>query len=312
MAKVRTPPRTVTQRRQTTKTAARRQPQSPTSALFAPALLAHAFELVQILDATGLLRYVSPAITRLLGYQPEEVQGKECASFVHPDDLPRLREAAADLLRQPGGSSARQEYRVRHHDGSWRLFEGVATNLVEDPAVAGIVINARDITERAHTAVSLQEIEVRYRQLAELSPNPVFVHAEGKLLYVNAATVAFFGAQNAEELVGSAVQSLVPPTSRELQQQRIHQILHEGRAAQFLKFPFLRRDGRTVEAEAAGTAIPYGGTPAVQTVLRELTVPPRDDQALRASEERYRLLFDNANDAIAAFTIDGIVTDVHQ
>jgi PAS domain-containing protein len=106
MAKVRTPPRTVTQRRQTTSTPARRHPRSSTSALFVPALLAHAFELVQIIDATGLIRYVSPAITRVLGYQPEEVQGKESASFVHSDDLPRLREAMADLLRQPGGSSA--------------------------------------------------------------------------------------------------------------------------------------------------------------------------------------------------------------
>ncbi len=312
MAKVRTPPRTVTQRQQTTKTAARRHPRSPTSALFAPALLAHAFELVQIIDATGRIRYVSPTITRVLGYQPQAVQGKESASFVDPDDLPRLREVAADLLRQPSGSSARQEYRVRHQDGSWRLFEGVATNLVEDPAVAGIVINARDITERAHTAASLQESEVRYRRLAELSPNPVFVHAEGKLLYVNAATVTFFGARSAEELLGKSIYDLVPPTSHAIQQQRIRQILTEGRAAQFLKFPFVRLDGQTSEAEAAGAAITYAGTPAVQTVLRELTVAPRDDQALQASEERYHQLFENANDIIAAFTVDGAITEVNK
>jgi PAS domain S-box-containing protein len=312
MAKVRTRPRKTQPRRRTTSTPARRRLRSPTSAAFTPALIAHALDLVHIIDATGTIRYVSPAITRLLGYQPEDVQGKDSFSFVHPDDIPRLRNATAEILRQPGGSSARQEYRVRHHDGSWRLFEGVATNLLDDPAVTGVVINARDITERAHTAALLQESEVRYRRLAELSPNPVFVHSEGKLVYVNAATVTFFGARSAEELIGKPVRDLVPPTFHEIQQRRIRQILNEGSATQFLTFPFVRLDGRTVEAEAAGAAITYAGRPAVQTVLRELTAAPRDDQALQASEERYRQLFENANDIIAAFTVEGTITEVNR
>src|SRR5262249_32031393 len=156
---------------------------------------------------------------------------------VHPDDVQMLRLATADLLRHPR-RAVRQEYRVHHKNGSWRLFEGVATNLLADPTVAGVVINSRDITERTQTAVSLQESEARYRQLAEISPNPVFIHAEGYVVYVNAAAMTFFGARSAEELIGKPVRNLVPPAFHAVQQQRIQQILGEGRATQFLQFPF--------------------------------------------------------------------------
>jgi len=310
MAKVRTTSRKKTPQRRVTRPPSRSRAASPQTPTFTPALLAYALDLIHIIDATGTIRYVSPAVTRLLGYQPEDIQGHDSFQFVHPDDVSRLREATANILRQPG-SAVRQEYRVRHTDGSWRSFEGVATNLLADPTVAGIVINSRDITDRTETAGLLHASEDRYRQLVDLLPNPVFIHADGQVRLVNAAAIRFFGAQSAEELIGKPVQELVPANMHVVQQQRIQQILGEGRATQFLEFPFLRLDGQTIHAEAAGAGIMYAGRPAVQTVLREMTTPRRDDQAIRAREERYRLLFDNANDLIAAFTLDGTITEVN-
>src|SRR5262249_40319245 len=101
MAKVRSAPRKATQKRQTTHTPPRRRSPSPSPIPFTPALLAQAVDLVHIIDATGTIRYVSPAITRLLGYQPKDVQGKDSFGFVHPDDVQMLRLATADLLRHP-------------------------------------------------------------------------------------------------------------------------------------------------------------------------------------------------------------------
>lgn len=311
MAKVRTTSRKKTPQRRATRTPSRPRVASPQTPTITPALFASALDLIHIIDATGTILYVSPAITRLLGYQPEDIQGHDSFSFVHPDDVPRLREAIATILRQPD-RAIRQEYRVRHTDGSWRSFEGVATNLLADPTVAGIVINSRDITDRTETAGLLHASEDRYRQLVDLLPDPVFIHADGQVRLVNAAAIRFFGAQSAEELIGKSVQELVPVDMHAMQQQRIQQILGEGRATQFLEFPFLRLDGTTIKAEAAGAGIMYAGRPAVQTVLREMTTLRRDDQAIRAREERYRLLFDNANDIIAAFTLDGTITEVNK
>lgn len=284
------------------------QPQPKTELV--QSFLEHAADLVHIIDAEGRIRYVSPAVTRLLGYTPEDVLHKDSFSFVHPDDEPRVRAVVTQIVEQ-GGTSERQEYRVRHRDGSMRVFEGTVTNLLADPAIAGLLVNARDITDRQESEQLLRASDERYRQLMELLPTPSLVHVGGKIVYVNAATLALLGAQSAEELLGKALRDFVHPDYHHLQQQRIQQILTSGRAVQFLEFKFLRLDGQVIEAEAAGVGITYGGKPAVQTVIRDLTTHKRDEQALRASEERYRNLFENANDAIAAFTVEGTLTEVN-
>lgn len=160
--------------------------------------------------------------------------------------------------------------------------------------------------------VALRESEDRYRQLVELLPNPLVVHIAEKLAYVNPAAITLFGAQSAEELIGKPIWEIILPEYHERIQQRLKQIRTEGRAAQFFECKFRRMDGQIIDVEVAGAAMTYGGQPAIQTVIRDLTERKRTDQALRASEERYRNLFENANDAIAAFTVDGTLTDVNR
>jgi diguanylate cyclase (GGDEF)-like protein/PAS domain S-box-containing protein len=101
-----------------------------------------------VLDATGVTQYVSPAVEHIVGRTPAETMATHSLAWLHPDDLPRARVALADLVKQPGGSTVNLELRSRHADGSWRLLELQATNLLHQPSVAGVVVNYRDITER--------------------------------------------------------------------------------------------------------------------------------------------------------------------
>ena len=110
-------------------------------------LIENASDLITILDADGTIRYESPAVERVLGYNPQDLTHKNIFEFVHPDDTPQVRSAFAHALHTPG-TTLSVECRFRHHDGSWRIFETIGKNLLDDPAVAGIVINSRDITER--------------------------------------------------------------------------------------------------------------------------------------------------------------------
>ena len=110
-------------------------------------LIENASDLITILDATGTIRYESPAVERVLGYSPQALTHKNIFEFVHPDDTPQVRSAFTHALHTPG-TTLSVECRFRHHDGSWRIFETIGKNLLDDPAVAGIVINSRDITER--------------------------------------------------------------------------------------------------------------------------------------------------------------------
>ncbi len=110
-------------------------------------LLQNSSDAQAILDADGRVRYESVAVERILGHAAADWEGRPFASVVHDDDRATVEQALADLASGQG-SERRFESRVKHADGTWRTIEAIGRNLLEDPAVAGIVINHRDITER--------------------------------------------------------------------------------------------------------------------------------------------------------------------
>ncbi len=111
------------------------------------ALVQSSSDLVFAVDPSATVTYASPACTKVLGYEPESLFGSEAGTLVHQDDIEDLRATLLSTLGVPG-ESVEFCIRVRHHNGTWRWLEGLATNLLDDPAVAGMVINARDVTER--------------------------------------------------------------------------------------------------------------------------------------------------------------------
>jgi diguanylate cyclase (GGDEF)-like protein/PAS domain S-box-containing protein len=110
-------------------------------------LVQNASDLVCILDSDGFVRYESPSYQRFLGVLPEEHAGRNVRDLVHPEDRNVIEESLRKLVAQPE-EVATFEYRLRHRDGSWRVFESTASNLLGQPAVSGIVLNSRDITDR--------------------------------------------------------------------------------------------------------------------------------------------------------------------
>jgi PAS domain S-box-containing protein len=123
-------------------------------------------DIVVIADRDGIVRYVSPSVERVLGHKPIEVIGCSIFEFVHPDDLPGTQGAFAHWLQNPGTAPIPTEVRGRHKDGSWRVLESIGNNRLDDPAVAGIVVNMRDVTERMRVEGAMQ-----YRtELEGLSP----------------------------------------------------------------------------------------------------------------------------------------------
>ena len=120
------------------------------------ALVQHASDMVLVLDRDGSLQYVSPACERLLGYTAADLTGTDLFAGVHSDDAPAFHEALAQASGRPD-SYYGIEFRAQHRHGSWRSFEAVATNLLAEPAVAGMVLNVRDVTERKQYEEQLRQ-----------------------------------------------------------------------------------------------------------------------------------------------------------
>jgi PAS domain S-box-containing protein len=110
-------------------------------------LIEQAQDIIAVLDAAGMIQYASPSVSRLLGYAPEELIGLLLLEMLHPDDIePTLRVFAEGVATSTGGRLL--EMRFRHKDGTYRMLEAVGRYLLDDPHVQGVVINARDVTER--------------------------------------------------------------------------------------------------------------------------------------------------------------------
>lgn len=121
-------------------------------------LVEHAADVVAILDAAGVTRYVSPSVERILGYQPEDLLDSYAFEFVHPDDRPGVLTAFANVIQDPQ-QATRVEFRCRHADGSWRILEALGENLLDDPDLAGVGLTLRDVTERKRLEESLLQAQ---------------------------------------------------------------------------------------------------------------------------------------------------------
>jgi diguanylate cyclase (GGDEF)-like protein/PAS domain S-box-containing protein len=109
-------------------------------------LIEHGSEIVLVLDGSGVATYVAPSYARVFGITPAERLELPNREVVHPDDLERWERTFAQLGDEPGGN-APFEVRTVRHDGSWRWLSGTLTNRIDDPAVAGVVLNAHDVTD---------------------------------------------------------------------------------------------------------------------------------------------------------------------
>jgi diguanylate cyclase (GGDEF)-like protein/PAS domain S-box-containing protein len=115
-------------------------------------LVQNATDLITVIDSDGTVRYQSPSVRRVLGYEPDALEGTDFFDLVDPDDAPSVR----SLLATSAASQNMIDARLRHQNGTWLSVEMTASDLTADPNVAGIVLNTRDVSERRAFEEQLQ------------------------------------------------------------------------------------------------------------------------------------------------------------
>jgi PAS domain S-box-containing protein len=175
-------------------------------------LVRNASDVILIMGSDQIVRYVSPAVERVLGYKPEQVVGQDNFLPVHPDDMPRIERFIGEVMGSPGNTSS-MELRLRHVDDSWRYVETTCTNLLGDLAVGGIVFNTRDITERKEAEEALRESERRFRAITQHSSDIVtLLGATGTIRYQSPSVERILGYGQAE-MIGNAPSTTSTPTT---------------------------------------------------------------------------------------------------
>ncbi len=111
-------------------------------------LVQHASDVVTVVDGSGEITFQSPSVTRVLGYKSDALLGKPMVDLIAEDDRPAIMELLGEVTDRPTRHPASGMFRWRHQDGTLRNVEATFTNLLEDPTVGGVVLNARDVTEQ--------------------------------------------------------------------------------------------------------------------------------------------------------------------
>ncbi len=283
-----------------------------------------------VTDPDGTIRYISPSVERVLGYTPEEVVGTNSADYVHPDDVGRAFGELEALLSKRGVHPEAVETRVRHKDGSWRHLEGIASNLLDDPTVEGLVFNHRDVTDRVRaeekvrrlneelekrveertarlqaTLAELKNSEKRFRATFEQAAVGVaHVGPDGRWLRVNDKLCGITGYPR-EELLGMTFQDITHLDDLQKDLEHLDRLLAGEIRSYSTEKRYLRKDRSVVWINLTVSAV--GDTPGQLkyfiTNIVDITERKRAEEALIQSEERYRAVVEQSTEGL--YLVDG-------
>jgi len=298
-------------------------------------LIEYATDLIAVLDAQGTVRYASPSHLRVLGYRPEELIGHNAFELVHPDDRAALQDTFARGVRHNGATDT-GEFRYRCADGGWRLLDGIGRNLLDNAAIAGVVVASRDVTERRRDeqalrehrqqlAERLAEVELLYDTapvgLALVDTNLRYVRINHRLAATNGRPAAAHLGQLVRDVVPAFAQQLEPllrkviDTGEPMLNIEVHGFAAGDPIAPHdwvLSFyPVRDREGRIFGVNAVVQDI--SGRVQVRRALEEAgrmleqRVHERTAE-LELSEQKYRALVETIRDVVFTLDEQGTIT----
>jgi diguanylate cyclase (GGDEF)-like protein/PAS domain S-box-containing protein len=277
-------------------------------------LLQNTSDIITLLEADGTIRYVSPAVERVTGYRPEERIGTSAFGSVHPDDREQALNTFAEVLKEPGLHPP-LEFRVPHKEGSWCYLEHVVNNLLDDPAVSGVVVTSRDVTERKEAERKLREAEQRYRTLIEQGPAVVYIQEIGSpdsAIYMSPQIETLTG-YSPEECKDPALRwGMVHPEDREWLQAEDERTGEPGKIFT-TEYRVVHRDGgiKWVRNESVLIEDEMSGTRYWQGFMLEITERKTFEEALERLSRQHEMVLKSAGEGIVGLDLDGNATFVN-
>jgi two-component system cell cycle sensor histidine kinase/response regulator CckA len=246
-------------------------------------LVQNSSDLVTILAPDGTILYASDSAQRIVGYSAGELVGSSLLSYVGSEDASTLQ----GLLQNGNGKSNGAgpiEFSLRRGDGSPVWLEAVGTNLLSDATIRGIVLNARDISERKRADRALRESEERYRDLFDNASDLVCMAApDGSLLYVNQAWKDGTG-YGEEEIRRMQLLDIVHPECRARYNEVLARVL-DGDRLDHVELVLVPKAGASITVEGNLSCTFKDGHPAViRGIYRDVTERKRVDEHLRRAE----------------------------
>ena len=277
------------------------------------ALTENSLDILTILNTEGLFVYNSPSIKRVLGYEPHTLTGQSAFTLVHPDDLARVVDAF-----QTGLTNSQQpvalDFRFRHRDGSWKYLEAIGQSRAENPDIAAMVINVRDVTDRKRAEEDLRESEKQYRLIFDGNPTPMWVFDQETLgfLEVNDAAVHHYGFSR-EEFLSMRIPDLRAPEEGPALMEYLHTLVSADTSTKLGMagvWPHVRKDGSQIDVEIKWSPVSFKGRAAWLVMANDVTERKRIEHRDAVISKLGQSLSSATSPAEAARIIRGVADDL--
>jgi PAS domain S-box-containing protein len=244
------------------------------------ALIENSFDVITIIEPDGAVKYSSPSTCFVLGWGTREIVGKKMQDFVHPDDRNLFFEEISRLIREQD-RFVPMEIRARHRSDEWRILQLIAQNLLDDPDIAGIVLNYRDVTDQ-------RRAEERFLKSFRCCPDSITIShlVDGEFVEVNEGFEQLTGYRR-EEIVGKSSLDLDLWKNPDEREQLTSQ-LEKERSVRNVEAEFTIKNGAVRNSLVSAEVIDLEDVPCVLMIVRDVTDIKLRDERLRETDERLR------------------------
>ncbi|HEX8457288.1 MAG TPA: PAS domain S-box protein [Pyrinomonadaceae bacterium] len=253
---------------------------------------------------------VNEAAVRHYGYTREEFLRMNILDVRRPEDIPAVLEniAAHSSAHRTSG-----EWEHRKKDGT-RIFVEISSQLIDFGGRTARLVLINDVTERKQAEAALRESEERYRELFENAKDVIYTtDLEGRYITVNRVVEKITG-YTCEEIRRMTFEQIIAPEYLEVSRRMMERKLAGEESTTFYESGIISKSGARVLLEVSSQLIyDDAGLPVgVQGIARDITKRKQAERDLRESEERYRELFENANDLVYTHDLAGNFTSLNK
>jgi|CXWL01.1.fsa_nt_gi diguanylate cyclase (GGDEF)-like protein/PAS domain S-box-containing protein len=271
-------------------------------------------DIIYVHDLEGNFISINQAAERIFGYTREEALAMNMTSITAPEHVSLVKK---QLSKKLNGNASQTVYEVDclKSDGSRATLEVNSSVITKDGQPIAIQGIARDITERKAAEQALRESEAQFRTLAETASDAIItIDDSGIISFINAGAEKMFG-YTEEEMLGNNITMLMPEEMRPRHNVGFSRFLETGKRNitwKSVELPGMRKDGRKIQLDLSFAEYNKAGRRCFTSVIRDITERKDAEEAMRKNEERYRDLFENANDLIYTHDLNGNFTSLNR
>ncbi|MBN2381030.1 PAS domain S-box protein [candidate division WOR-3 bacterium] len=259
--------------------------------------------------ADAEIKYANRKLLEILGYREDELVNKPFATFIAPDERPRVKE---NYKKRMAGEDLPSVYETAliDKDGT-RIEVELNVGLITYMNKPAELVFVRDITERKKAEEALRESEERYRSLVRTSPDAIaLANLEGVISYVSPQAVTLYGYENPDEMVGLSPLDMVAPEDREKVKEVMNTLLEKGEITTW-EMEHRRKNGTTFIGESSAAFIKdaSGNPTGIVAATRDITERKKAEAVLKATMRRNQALLQAMPDMMFVLTRDGTYVD---